>query len=126
MKNNKASGSDSIPSEMYKHVGEIFLKIWNTEEIPQDFKDVMIITIFKKGDRANCVNFCGISLLSVARKILTKVLLYRLQPLSESILPETQCSFRPTCGTADMIFVASQVQENVVNKDVTYTLLLSN
>ena len=57
MKNNKASGTDGIPSEIYKHAGEIlidhphqlFLKIWNTEEIPQDLKDVMIVTIFKKG-----------------------------------------------------------------------------
>ena len=53
----------------------------------------------------------GISLLSVAGKILAKVLLNRLQPLLESILPETQCSFQPTCGTTDMIFAARQVQE---------------
>ena len=116
---NKASGSDGIPSKIYKHGGEIltlhvyhlFLKIWNTEEICQDLKDVMVVTIFKEGDRADCGNFRGISLLTVAGKILTKVLLNRLQPLSESILPETQCSFRPTRGTADMIFAACQVQE---------------
>ena len=119
MTNNKASSSDGIPSEIYKHGGEIlihhlhqiFLKIWNIEEIPQDLNDAMIVTIFKKGNRADCGNFRGISLLSVARQILAKVLLKRLQPLSESILPETQCGFRPTRGIADMIFAAHQVQE---------------
>ena len=104
MKNNKASGSDGILSEIHKHGGEIsthhlhhlFLKIWNNEEIPQDLKDAMIITIFKESDRADCGNVRGISLLSVAGKILAKVLLNRLQPLSESILHETQCGFLPT------------------------------
>ena len=109
---------------MYKHGGEIlannlhhlFLKIWNTEEIPQDLKDAMIVTIFKKGDRADCGNFRGISLLSVAGKILAKDLLNGLQPLSESILPETQCGFRPTRGTADMIFTALEVQEKFLEQ----------
>ena len=69
----------------------------------------MIVTIFKKGDRADCGNFRGISLLSGAGKIFANVLLNRLQPLSESILPETKCGFRPKRGTADMIFAAGDV-----------------
>ena len=68
------------------------------------------MTIFKKGSRTECGNYRGISLLSVAGKILAKVLLNRLQPLSESIIPETQCGFRPGRGTTDMIFSARQVQ----------------
>ena len=69
------------------------------------------MTIFKKGSRTECGNYRGISLLSVAGKILAKVLLNRLQPLSESIIPETQCGFRPGRGTTDRIFSARQVQE---------------
>ena len=57
------------------HLHHLFQKIWNTVEISQDLKDVMIVTIFKKGDRADCGNFRGISLLLVAGKILAKVLL---------------------------------------------------
>ena len=70
------------------------------------------MTIFKKGSRTEYGNYRGISLLSVAEKILAKVLLNRLLPLSESIIPETQCGFRPGRGTTDMIFSAQQVQEN--------------
>ena len=119
MKCNKASGGDGIPAEVYKHGGtalvrhlhRLFLKIWKHEEVPQELKDASIVTIFKKGSRTECGNYRGISLLSVAGKILAKVLLNRLQPLSESIIPETQCGFRPGRGTTDMIFSARQVQE---------------
>ena len=69
------------------------------------------MTILKKVSRIEYGNYRGISLLSVAGKILAKVLLNRLQPLSESIIPETQCGFRPGRGTTDMIFSARQVQE---------------
>ena len=80
MKNNKASGSDDIPSEIYKHGGEIlthhlhhlFQKIWNTEETPKDLKDVMVVTIFKKGDRADCDNFRGSPYHQLAERFLPK------------------------------------------------------
>ena len=119
MKCNKASGGDSIPAEVYKHGGttlvhylyRMFLKIWDNEEVPQELKDASIVTIFKKGSRTECGNYRGFSLLSVAGKILANILLNRLQPLSKSIIPETQCGFRPGRGTADMIFSARQVQE---------------
>ena len=53
----------------------------------------------------------GISLLSVPGKILPKVLLNLLQPLSESIILETQCGFRPGRNTKDMISSAQRLQE---------------
>ena len=98
MKCNKASGGDGIPTEVYKHGGttlvhhlnSLFLKTWDNDEVPQELKDASIMTIFKKGSRTECGNYRGISLLSVAGKILAKVLLNQLQPLSESIIPETQ------------------------------------
>lgn len=71
MKNNKASGSDGSPHEMYNHGGEILAhhlhdfiqKIWNPGEIPRELKDAMVVPISKNGDRADSVNFRGISLL---------------------------------------------------------------
>ena len=116
MKCNKACGGDGIPAEVYKHGGttlvhRLFQKIWDNEEVPQELKDASIVTIFKKGNRTECGNYRGISLLSVARKILAKVLLNRLQHLSESIIPETECGFRPGRGSTGMIFSARQVQE---------------
>ena len=45
------------------------------------------------------------------RKKLAQVFLNRLLPLTEEILPETQCGFRLSQGTTDMIFLAGQIQE---------------
>ena len=119
LKNNKSAGLDGIPAEIYKQGGymlhlrihKLILLIWQEKDIPQDLKDAIIVTIFKKkGDKAVCGNSRGISLLVVAGKILAKVMLSRLlKHLAENILPETQCSFRKDRSTTDMIFVARQL-----------------
>ena len=64
------------------------------------------------GDRAECGNSRGISLLSVAGKVLAKVMLTRLlEHVVELVLPESQCGFRRGSTTIDMIFVARQLHE---------------
>ena len=50
-------------------------------------------------------------MLSVAGKILAKALLNRMQPLSVSVTPASECVFRPGQGTTNMIFSARQVHE---------------
>ncbi|KAI7802925.1 putative RNA-directed DNA polymerase from mobile element jockey-like [Triplophysa rosa] len=119
MKNNKAAGPDGIPAEvlkeggpdLLKHIHALLYKIWEQEKIPAQLKDVLVVSIFKKGDKADCGNYRGISLLSTTGKALARVLANRLTPLSESILPESQSGFCPNRGTADMIFIARQLQE---------------
>ena len=80
----KAPGSDAIPAEIYKAGGppvaekltELFYIMWRKEAIPQEFKDATIIHLFKrKGNPQVCDNHRGISLLSIAGKILARVLL---------------------------------------------------
>ncbi|XP_076057287.1 uncharacterized protein LOC143034827 [Oratosquilla oratoria] len=120
MKNNKAADPDGIPAEIYKLGGDIvqhqfhqlLVKIWTNEVVPSDFRDANIITIYKrKGDRSECGNYRGISLLATAGKILARILNNRLKTLSERILPETQAGFRPSRITTDMIFAQRQLQE---------------
>ena len=67
-----------------------------------------------------CDNHRGISLLSIAGKILARVLLNRLnEHLEQSgLLPESQCVFRKDIGTKDMIFTARQLQEKCQDQDV--------
>ena len=90
MKNNKASGSDGIPAEAFKYGGvaldqalfTLFTAVWETRSLPQDMRDATIISIFKKGDRSQCGNYRGISLLSTAGKILAKILQARLSVIA--------------------------------------------
>uniref|UniRef100_A0A0B7BSR0 Reverse transcriptase domain-containing protein n=3 Tax=Arion vulgaris TaxID=1028688 RepID=A0A0B7BSR0_9EUPU len=121
MSSGKAPGADSIPTEVYKEGGptlmlkltELFTSIWCNERVPQELKDATIVHLYKrKGNRQACDNHRGISLLSIAGKILARVLLNRLiDHLEQDLLPETQCGFRAGRGTADMIFAARQLQE---------------
>ena len=51
-------------------------------------------------------------MLSIAGKILARILLNRLVPsIAEDVLPESQCGFRTNRGTTDMVFVLRQIQE---------------
>lgn len=122
LSSGKAPGSDAIPAEIYKEGGQavtekllqLFLLIWQTETLPQDFKDVSIIHLYKKkGNHQACDNHRGISLLSIAGKVLARLLLNRLNAHLEEqgLLPESQCGFRKERGTIDMVFAARQLQE---------------
>ena len=62
--------------------------------------------------RADCDNYRGVSLLSIAGKIFARIL-SRLVPHldTHNLIPENQCGFRKGRGTTDMIFAAWQLQE---------------
>lgn len=118
-KQGKAAGPDAIPAEIYKNGGpeltqrlfDLFLKIWESETLPADLRNANIVTIFKKGNKTECGNYRGISLLSIAGKLLARIVSYRLNVLTTRCLPESQSGFRPNRGTVDMIFAARQIQE---------------
>ncbi|XP_051973121.1 probable RNA-directed DNA polymerase from transposon BS isoform X1 [Xyrauchen texanus] len=118
---NKAPGSDGIPPELIKagaktvlihHLHELLLQCWEEGAVPQDMRDATIITLYKnKGDRSDCNNYRGISLLSIVGKAFGRVVLNRLQSLAERVYPEAQCGFRAGRSTIDMIFSLRQLQE---------------
>ena len=75
-------------------------------------KDSVIVTIYKnKGDRSDCNNHRGISLMSIVGKCFARGVLMRLQRIAERVYPESQCSFRAMRLTTDMIFSVRQLQE---------------
>ena len=114
----KAPGSDAIPAEVYKAGGPALTEKLNQAflaqgAIPQEFKDASIVHLYKrKGIRQSCDNNRTISMLSIAGKILSRVLLNRrIAHQEQGQLPETQCGSRKGRGTIDMIFAALQLQE---------------
>ena len=58
LKHNKAAGPDGIPAELYLAGGELLedcahqliLHIWRDLELPNELKDGLIVSIFKKGN----------------------------------------------------------------------------
>ena len=116
----KAPGSDSIPPEAIKQGKNALLEplhkllclCWEEGSVPQDMRDATVVTLYKnKGDRSDCNNYRGISLLSIVGKLFARIVLNRLQRLAERVYPESQCGFRANRSTVDMIFSLRRLQE---------------
>jgi hypothetical protein len=76
----------------------------NKEDLPQEWKESIIVPIYKKGDKTDCSNYRGISLLSTLYKILSNILLTRVTPYTEEITGDHQCGFRRNRSTTDHMF----------------------
>jgi len=72
--------------------------------LPEEGKVLIIVPIYKKGDKADCRNYRGISLLSTAFKILSNILLSRLTPYAEEITLDHERGFRCNSSTTDYTF----------------------
>ena len=91
----------------------IVVRIWRGGEVPQQWKDAIIMVIHKKKDRTECGSYRGISLVAHDGKILLKIITRRLSEYCErvGILPEEQSGFRSNHSTTDMMLVIRQLQE---------------
>ena len=57
IKNHKSPGIDQIPAEMIKvggrtirgEIHKLIISIWNKEELPDEWKESVIVPIYKKG-----------------------------------------------------------------------------
>ena len=85
------------------------IAIWNKKELPGERKESIIVPIHKKGDKTDCNNYRGISLLPTTYKILSNILLSRLIPYAEEIIGDHQCGFRRNRSTTDHIFSIRQI-----------------
>ncbi|KAJ4442050.1 hypothetical protein ANN_11916 [Periplaneta americana] len=118
-KKYKSPGIDQIPAELiqeggsalYSEIYKLVLAIWEKEIVPEQWKESIIVPIFKKGDKTNCGNFRGISLLLTSYKILSNILLRRLTPYVDEIIGDHQCGFRRNRSTIDQIFCIRQIME---------------
>jgi hypothetical protein len=104
--------ADQIPTELikegvetlYSEINRIMCSVWNKEELPQQWTESIIVPIYKKGDKTDCNNYEGISLLSTAYKILSNILLARLTPYTNEIIGDQKCGFHHNRSTTDQIF----------------------
>jgi hypothetical protein len=85
--------------------------IRNKEELLHQWKESIVVPIYKKGDKTDCSNYQGISLLSTSYKILSNILLTRLTPHADEIIGGHHCEFRRNRSTTDQIFYIRQILE---------------
>jgi hypothetical protein len=75
------------------------------------WKKSIIVPIYRKGEKNECNNYRGISILSTAYKILSNILLARLTPYISKIIGYQQYGFRRNRCTTDQIFYIQQILE---------------
>jgi hypothetical protein len=69
VKRHKSPGTDQIPAELIKtrgrkirskkHKYEHINSTWNEEELAQEWKESVIVPIYKDGDKTDCSNYGG-------------------------------------------------------------------
>ena len=120
MKCGKAPGIDDISADIIKAGGralstrlhKLFIEIWEQEETIDDWSTAIIIRLFKnKGDKRDCGNYRGISLLPITSKIFSRLILNRVQNQLGKQIMEQQAGFQPNRSTIDHIFTLNLVME---------------
>jgi hypothetical protein len=107
LKMYKSPGSDQIPAGgemLLSGIRKLINSIWNKEELPDQWKESIILPVHKKGDKTDCNNYHGISLLSTSYKIISNILLSRLSPYIDKFIGDHQSGFRHNRSTTDQIF----------------------
>ena len=64
--------------------------------MPEEWKESIIVPVYKKGDETDCSNYRVISISSTMYKILSNILLSRLTPKEKEIIEDHQCGFGTT------------------------------
>ena len=83
---------------------------------------ISIVPLYKgKGDKCECSNSRGISLLSVVDKLFGRVLITRVRVGTECAIGEEQCGFRQGRGCMDEVFAVRQVCENISQMGKMYS-----
>ncbi|KAA5557034.1 hypothetical protein F3G48_33075, partial [Pseudomonas aeruginosa] len=115
----KAPGPDGISNEILRNIKEILLPvltgifndIMNTETIPQQWTEFLIILLYKKGDKYDIGNYRPISLMSNVYKIFAKIILKRIERTLDENQPIEQAGFRKDYSVIDHIHVVRQILE---------------
>jgi hypothetical protein len=101
LKANKASGPDNLPPEIFKtyphtitNILELLLrKVWDSVQIPSEWKKGLAIKLPKKGDLTECRNWRGITLLNTICKVMAIIIYSRLKEALELNTRPEQAGF---------------------------------
>ena len=64
---------------------ELVRQIWEEERIPEEWKETIIVPIHQRVDRDSCKNYRGIALGNAAYKILSNIVLEKLNHILRKI-----------------------------------------
>lgn len=98
----------------------VFQQVLEKRLVPQDWREVILMSLFKKDPKDLCDNYHRISLRSVISKVFARVLLnHLLEHIASNLLPESQCGFQPNQGMMDISLLFRNYRTSARNKDWT-------
>jgi len=127
----KPPGTDNINAEllqaagprMTKRIQELILNIWRSEKMPNEWNKSIICPIYKKGEKTECSNYRGISLLNTVYKILATAINNRSKTFAEDLVSQEQNGFRRNRSTADNILIMRQISEKCYEYNIEMHIL---
>ncbi|KAL6543328.1 hypothetical protein OROHE_010848 [Orobanche hederae] len=118
MGSKKAEGSDGIPIEVWRCLGErgiewltmLFNKIWRSNKMPSARRKSILVPLYKnKGDVQDCSNYREIKLMSHTMKLWERVIEQRIRKCVK--ITENQFGFMPGRSTMEAIYLIRQLME---------------
>ena len=126
LKLGKAQGTDGIGAEFYRYtcyeiapiLCTLFNNIYSTGNLPDMWRDSIVIPVYKSGLRDEPANYRGISLINVMYKIFSNILYDRLRKWAElnNKIDEAQSGFRAGYSTTDNIFILQSLVQKYLSK----------
>lgn len=121
MKPDKTPGADGLPVLFFQRfwhliqeqVTNAMMVFFNTGYILKDFNHTLITLIPKSDSPQSIKDFRPISLCNVFQKIISKVIVNRLQPIMQDLIAPTQNGFIKGRSTNDNIFLASELMTHI-------------
>jgi len=117
-KPHKATGPDDIPAAFLKstaaQLAPILTRIYQSSldigEVPQDWRNALVVPIFKKGERHIAANYRPVSLTSISCKILEHIIHSSIMRHfdANNILTDTQHGFRKKRSCETQLIVSIQ------------------
>ena len=100
-------------SGMIDLLQQLFAVVWREEFVPPQWREGLIVNLFKKGDKGDPGNYRGITLLSVVGKVFCMVLNNRLVQHFDKggVLHEGQAGFRLRRSCVDNIYTLNELVE---------------
>jgi hypothetical protein len=101
------AGGEMLLSAIHKQINSVF----NKKELPDQWKESITVSVHNKGDKTDCNNYRGISLILTSYKILQTILHSRLIPYMDENIGDYQCGFLRNISTTDQIFCIHRILE---------------
>ncbi|XP_052562748.1 uncharacterized protein LOC128092589 [Culex pipiens pallens] len=117
LKNNKAAGKDGIGAELIKMgpnklvacLQRLIVKDWDTEQLPEEWKEGVICPLYKKRDKLEFENYRAITILNAAYKVLSQIIFCRLSERAKDFVGTYQAGFVEGKSTTDQISLLRQI-----------------